>query len=159
MYGGELTTILRGDEYTKKHFAGVFSCDRLPILKKRQFSLVVNTQTHDKSGEHWQAIVYNRGVCHFFCSLGQRPNNYINAYLQGFKKVVHNKAAPQNNNEYTCGGYCVFVIAMMSRRNDFASVCRFFDLVKSDDKFIRYFLQEGYKYRIETPSNQLHSLR
>ena len=42
-----------------KSFLGVFSCDRLPIVSQLPCSLIMNTDPHDKPGQHWVAIYIN----------------------------------------------------------------------------------------------------
>lgn len=152
MFTNQIEHILFNDQFASNNFVGVYSCDRLPNINRRTYSIVVNTDTSDRSGVHWQVIHAENSNAYFFCSLGQRPNTYITRYLQRFSRVYHNTTAPQMSTEYTCGGYSIFIIAMLSRGHRFLDICRLFDLINHDDEFIRHYLYEAHNFELERPS-------
>lgn len=143
----DLDRLLTTNAVTSKSFIGVYSCDRLPITTRKIFSLIVNTDTGDKPGTHWQAIYVNNRNAFFFCSLGYSMGPYITFYLRKFN-VTQNKKAPQLADESTCGGYCVLVLTLLSRGHSFEDVCTLFDTIPHDDKVVRAVLQEEYDMRI-----------
>lgn len=148
MYANHINQLLYKDVHSKKTFIGVFSCDRIPKSRRRTYGFVVNTHTHEKKGEHWQLIFVQEGTCHFFCSLGLTPNSFVQQFLNKFSTTIINRTAPQLSFEYTCGGYCVFVLAMLSRGHKFSDVCLLFDVIKHDDLFIRHFMWEAFNYKM-----------
>lgn len=152
MYANQIEHILTSDVPASKHFAGVYSCDLLPVIKRRTYSLVVNTHKSGMPGEHWQVIHVKNKYCYFFCSLGRKPNAFMRGYMQQFRRVYHNVTAPQLLTEYTCGGYAIFVIAMLGRGHKFIDICKLFDFINHDDVFIRNYLMEAHKYQLKSLS-------
>lgn len=81
---------------------------------KKYMGIVLNTDTHNKSGQHWLSIfIDNKNlIIDYFDSLGNLPNKHIKDFLKNFKlykinfnKIVHQKAGSQ------CGIYsCFFLI-------------------------------------------------
>lgn len=60
-----------------KRFVGVFPFDKLPSLKNGQ-SAILNTDPHDKPGEHWVAIYRkSKTQFYFFDSYGRDWRNVI----------------------------------------------------------------------------------
>lgn len=156
MYGSEIARILSQlDTVTPNFFRGVYSCDQLPLLHRPtagDYCLIVNTEESSGPGLHWQAIYVEptRSTAYFFCSLTQRPNRHVRQFLSNFSTVYTNRTAPQHAKESTCGGYCCFVLAMLCRGHTFANVCRFFDEIGNDDRFIRYFIRAAYWFELSS---------
>lgn len=148
MYSSELVDCLNAIPNIKKLFLGVYSCDKLPKTRRKHFALIVNTDTSDKPGVHWQVIYVRGETAYFFCSLSNRMNTFVRKYLSKYKRIYVNTFKSQNNLEYTCGGYAIFMIMMLFYGNSFKSLCDFFKIMKNDDLFIRYFMRELFNYEI-----------
>ncbi|KAF8386866.1 hypothetical protein PRIPAC_76008 [Pristionchus pacificus] len=123
------------------NFLGVFPSDCLPTInnKLHTFGLIVNTDSSDKHGTHWLAIVVKHGICHYFDSFGGLPQvQSILAFCQQFDSCHYNREKHQNIQEITCGAYCIFVInEMLFRNKTFRSVVSTFHRIKRDDVFVR----------------------
>lgn len=147
MYSSEIEAVINKVPKMRNLFTGVYSCDRIPKSRRKQFALIVNTHTHEKKGEHWQLIHVQGDTCHFFCSLGRRPNRHISRFLSKYH-VTRNKSGPQQSHEYTCGGYCIFVMDLLARGHAFTQICKIFDTIKQDDMFIRTYMQQVHAFDI-----------
>lgn len=155
MFSSDIHNILSKDPHTKPHFLGVYSADELLAISKprKKFCLVVNTDTKLQTGRHWQGIfVDSKQTCHFFCSLGERPNSHITTFLKTFPKVLHNTYKNQKSSEITCGGFVIFILTMMARGYSFKTLCTLLDNLTSDDSFIRTYLWDNFGYQLP-PSN------
>ena len=149
MYSHQISDILNNDEYARKTFIGVFSADELNTLKpprKRRFGLVVNTDPSNQPGRHWQSIFIDKGECNFFCSLDEQPTPDILKFMRKYRRVTCNRNRQQKLSEVTCGGYCVFIQAMMARGYSFKTLCTIFDQIENDDDFIRTYLKDTYNF-------------
>lgn len=157
MFSDDIYNILSKDPHTRNKFLGVYSADELinlPKPKKKSYCLVVNTDTQQQSGRHWQGIfVDSKRTCHFFCSLGERPNQHISRYLKTFPKVLHNTYKNQRSNEITCGGFVIFILTMMARGYSFRTLCSLLDNLTNDDSFIRTYLYDSYAYQLPSPKS------
>lgn len=140
----DLDRLLTTNRLTQAAFIGVYSCDNLPATTRKSFSLIVNTDTGDRAGTHWQVVHVRNGYGYFFCSLGYQMNTYVRQYLSGMP-VISNKKAPQHADETTCGGYCVLVITLLAQGHSFEDVCHLFDAIPHDDKVVRAVLNEEYR--------------
>lgn len=149
MNARQLMDILKKILPKKANFLGVFSADTLPRTRKMAFSLIVNTDTSDQPGTHWQVIHVTRGKAYFFCSLGHKMNKYIKSYLKKYTTIATNRSPPQNASETTCGAYCIFVIKLLALGHSFEEICQFFDKIKHDDVIVRAFVEELCQITLE----------
>ena len=109
---------LENDEYSKKHFLGVFPRDRLPEINKFPSSLVFNTDPSTLPGAHWIAMYIDEyQKCTFFDSFGFKPDFFgLESYLNRISSnVEYNSKRLQGSNSSTCGHYCIFFILLKSR--------------------------------------------
>ena len=150
MFSSEIHGMLNRDKYAKKTFIGVYSCNELKTIKTRKklYGLVVNTDKSWEPGTHWQSIFVKNNKCHFFCSLGLKPNTDVLQYLSKFPKYYCNRQKQQRFSERTCGAYAIFIQAMMSRGHSFKFLCEFFDNLKNDDEFMQNYLKETFNFAI-----------
>ena len=73
----EIHNALKNDEFSNRVFKMVLARDRLPRIIRYPSAYVVNTDNHDKGGEHWIALFYDsNGYCTFFDSFGRSPTFY-----------------------------------------------------------------------------------
>ena len=149
MFSDDISRILTEDAFSKRTFIGVYSADELnslPKCRKKRYGLIVNTDPLNKPGRHWQSIFIEKDSCNFFCSLGEKPNSHILKFLSRFKQVYCNKNSQQKQNQVTCGGYCIFIQAMMARGYSFETLCNIFETINNDDEFVRVFLKDSYNF-------------
>ena len=100
---------------------GVYARDELPDLnhQHRPFALVLNTDPHDKPGQHWLAMYAPpSGPIELFDSFGFMPEFY------GFDNLNYKYSSlqlqPDSSN--TCGYYCLFFIERRSSNLSFNQV-------------------------------------
>ncbi len=117
MLATSIHKILKNDEKTSTFFIGVFARDRLPNLKKKKCCLVLNTDSHEKPGEHWLAIyVDENGFGEFFDSYANNPERFglINYLNKNCRIWTYNKQIIQGNSNF-CGYYCVLFLLFRAR--------------------------------------------
>ena len=103
------------DKMGKKYvpnFVGVFPLNRMPQALRAPANLIVNTDTHNLSGEHWLALSYqNGGIVHVFDPFGfyypRILKIYANKLGRRTKPVIYNRTRYQGVLEQTCGLYCI----------------------------------------------------
>lgn len=141
-------------KYRKNHREnikiGVFSCDQLKNLRKndkRAVALIVNTDSSENAGIHWQAIwippqeLKEERKCYFFDSYGRPPMNdeirkfitnntditiWYNQQLQGFDSIC-------------CGEWCCVFLSCVSDGCSTERFCRQFsssNFTKNDHKIL-----------------------
>lgn len=132
-------------------FGGVYSCDEIPVTKKRPIAFVVNTDRSNKSGEHWQVIHLRKdGVGEFFDSFGLPPDvsqisDYLDAEADGWGYLPF---TVQHAFAVSCGLYCVNFIRARHAGLTYAQVIKQFS---EDPNY-----NEEYIYNYGT--GQIHSL-
>lgn len=119
-YVEDLAKLICGDS-----FLGVFPCDIQPKIQNNlcKFSLIFNTDKHDKSGSHFVAIFRNENKLFYFDSFGEKCSNkiiktFIRKNLRG-KKYQYNKHCIQNDRSLFCGLYCISFIHSMNDNKPF----------------------------------------
>ena len=102
-------------------FNGTFSAHHPTLRKlflngrKREFCVILNTDTDRYKGEHWIAIYVNRPrkICYVFDSYGYSPKffhqdwGYLTKHLNS--AVWHNKKRVQFVAD-TCGHHCLYFL-------------------------------------------------
>lgn len=89
-------------------FHGVYSSDKIPKLKNRQYC-IVNLDASDESGSHWIALARNKDKTYFYDSFG-RPNKIILPSLNksGNGSVLNTEDdREQGFKESNCGQRCI----------------------------------------------------
>ena len=127
------------------NFIGIYPRDNLPKRVTPPISLVANTDTSDKPGEHWIAIYIDEdGVGEYFDSYGFPPMhrqfieflsiNCPNGYFSNFKPL-------QCLTCVTCGHYCIAYIKMRTNGisyNEFINL--FTNNQLTNDKLIKKYV-------------------
>lgn len=156
----------------------VLPCDKLSTLhkvlkrqKKSAVALIVNTDTSDKPGSHWESIFipaekkFNQSrTCFFFDSYGHPPNNkFIKDFIKSSSKISKWSIQQlQGYNSVICGEWCcLFLLSMtkgcsfpsffkqFSRKNFEANdveALKFFDKIFSTNQIPKTILQSCCKY-------------
>lgn len=106
-----------------KHFKGTFARNKMPTIRQRPSSIIINTDSSSEDGEHWVAMYFNRdGVCEYFDSLGFPPLHqifyeYIDRNSTG--PLIYSCAPLQQATSQLCGTYCIEFILARSRGESF----------------------------------------
>lgn len=95
------------------NFQGVYMRNELNFKLARNGSYVINTDTDNKSGAHWIAIInkpnLNRVI--YYDSLGSPPNlAFIKFMRTSYKKIMYNSSPIQGAGSLTCGYYVIYCI-------------------------------------------------
>ena len=113
MKGTEVAQFLQRKWPTRRFFQGVYPVDRLPHSIRYPCCLVINTDTADKSGEHWTALyVSGGGVGVYFDSLGLPP---LHPFVVDFLKKHTEKYKCNSSNiqgllSDKCGYYVLYFL-------------------------------------------------
>ena len=136
-------------KYNDFHYMGALPCDFYLIdtidfskLKKYKYiGIVINLDTHNKSGSHWTSLFINNEdyTIYYFDSLGNKPNkfikNFIKLYLTKCKKksynVYINKHKHQKKNK-ECGVYAIYFLVKKLEN------CFYNNVVISDEMMSEY---------------------
>lgn len=109
-----LDIVLKNSE----HFGGVFPADSINILKNDKL-YILNTDPHQKEGQHWVALYMNENLCEFFDSFGKPPGYYHKYWhdclLAKSKKYIYNRSILQNPSSGDCGKFCIFYVVLRSK--------------------------------------------
>lgn len=104
-----------------KGFIGVFAADRLPSIKERPAYFVFNTDTSDKPGQHWIAVIVHEDKVEYFDATGRQP--VIREYLRKLgRPVLYNNQRIQSPLSIACGAFCVQFILRRSRGESFCEI-------------------------------------
>lgn len=103
-------------------FKGVFPASQLPPVGDftganvdYPFCFVANTDTADKTGQHWVAFYFDKtGMARYFDSFGREPcyRDWLN-YLSGNSKLGlwdYCRAEIQSLDSIACGEYCIYYL-------------------------------------------------
>jgi len=136
------------DEMLKnsRSYLGTFSHDRIPDLKNKNFSAIINYHTYEQPGSHWICI-YNdpkKTYVEFYDSYGLPPSNMIIDKLkQTGKKVLYSTSKIQNITSSRCGYYCYYYIIMRDRgMNPYDIIYQFNPNSKNNDNILIDLLED-----------------
>lgn len=124
MRSNQISCVLKKDKFTKDVFLGCFPIDRLPQIKngrrRGDIAFIVNSDPHNKPGQHWLAVYISSTVVVFFDSLAQPAWTYSTKLesiirRQNNRKVWTVGIPLQSVYSNLCGQYCVFAIQTMAR--------------------------------------------
>ena len=95
-------------------FGGVYSKDKLPLLKPNTF-YIINLEDHNKGpGTHWTAFYYNTWKSIYFDPFGFVAPIVVQNKI---KPYIYNDDEIQNIDTSSCGFYCIgFIIFYMIKR-------------------------------------------
>ena len=93
-------------------FKGVFMKDQLPSNIHMNGTYVVNTDTSDLGGKHWQCIINKTRMkyCIFFDSFGMPSNSAFCIFMKtSGKPIIYNSSKLQGSSAITCGYYVTYI--------------------------------------------------
>lgn len=146
----ELVNALKNNNVTKKHFKGVFPCDKLPQQVKKPACIIANTDPSYKSGTHWVAFYFPRkGPAEFYDSFGNYPFNiFFQAFLlRNAKSFINNRKRLQSPFSSTCGHYCCVYLYSRCKGKELWSFLKQFSSLnlKGNDAKIMDLYRKVYK--------------
>lgn len=122
MHTHEIQYILDHGTWIKNLHAQVCAKDQLPKQKPVSVqAYIVNTDSSDRSGEHWIAVIFNRnGESTYFDSYGLPPlDTEIMSFIHNNSSSwTYNKQVIQSLLGVVCGYYCIFVLNAVARGNN-----------------------------------------
>lgn len=108
----EIWQIMTQDQFAREVFAGVFPIDRIPSHFSFPAAIIINTDPHDKPGQHWISIYFeSSSKATFFDSFGQPPE----FYGVRFDRLKWSSKRLQSSNSVICGLYCCLFVMFMAR--------------------------------------------
>lgn len=121
--------------------AGVYAADEIPRVWSKPAGIIVNTDEHTRSGEHWVAMYVDRhGRGWYFDSYGLPPiiPQHINGIRRNCKFFRHNLKQLQSNTSDVCGQFCIVFLHFMSCGLGMARFHKLFgDDTRRNDKIVR----------------------
>ena len=131
MYANEIEDLMKGT----REFMGVFSANNFPTRPNGGGAMIVNTEPHWLSGQHWFALILHptAGKLTVFDSYASPVNVILPLHEKRLGELMKNcglywieqspyavQAPPQQpvdllNAEGECGEFCIFVIRHMQR--------------------------------------------
>jgi hypothetical protein len=125
-------------------YLGTYARDMIPKHVKYPCSLIVNTHTIDKPGEHWIAIYIDEyGFGEYFDPYGLPPlfQEYYNFLNKNTPSgYFYNKTQLQCLTCVTCGHYCIAYIKLRTNGITYKEFIRLFtdNPVKNDKIILKY---------------------
>lgn len=132
----------------------VYAADMLPgRLNNFPAGLIVNTDTHDKSGKHWIALYFRDEVnAEFFDSYGHSVdyyNSYFDYYLHKHaENVTVNEKRIQGDATDVCGLYCLFYLRKRLNNVAMRDILKPFSKTNFmlNDSFVYNYMKHTYPY-------------
>lgn len=163
MYGAQITCALKADPYTRRHFAGCYPIDRMPLQRKAPVSFVVNSDPHDMPGTHWVCVYVDTRLAVFFDSYGKPASFYSNQLAEYLaretrsKSLWINRVQLQSNYSDLCGQYCMHALMTLSRTGNPNHILRPFSIDRSRND--RWVLWKFYRLRTKYKHCNLKNVR
>lgn len=122
---------------------GVYPADEIPRVWTRPAGLIINTDEHDKPGEHWVAMYVDRdGRGWYFDSYGLPPiiPQHIQRLRRNCKFFRYNLKKLQSDSSDVCGQFCVVFLHFMSCGFGMARFNHLFgDDARKNDRLVREY--------------------
>ena len=127
--------------FKSKDFLGCYPLNRLPPFpKKLPKSMIINTHTSNKTGEHWLALVLTKQKCLYFDSFGWSiiEGNILRYLKPYYKTITYSDMCIQDSFSDKCEEFC---IAFIHNVKNLPSYNRFLSKVdsnylKNNDKMV-----------------------
>jgi len=117
-------------------FKGTFPCDKIPVFKDSEYSIIINVDNSTLPGSHWTALVIRGNNAYYFDSFGRLYDNasFPTEYTVSLqrlclgKKVLFQDKVLQGFHSNTCGEYCIYLIKQLEKHIKFSEIFRDFKL-------------------------------
>ena len=154
MNSNELRCVLSRDVKIKSKFVDVFALDEFIEYVKRNKNIgddsvfIVNSETSEKSGEHWLLVyVYYDSVV-FIDSFGKHLTFYnLENTLYRIKNKLEflNEIQLQSSYSNLCGEYCTFFAFNLCREKSLTNILNFFTSDFSrNDASVKKFMNKTF---------------
>jgi hypothetical protein len=121
-----IQNIINSCPVLKFKFAGVWSADNFPVLKKQTFIVVNASQSIDR-GTHWLLLAsLDEDSVVFWDSLGHGIESYLEIYLRcvtQYSSVRHIILPLQGQFSNLCGPYCIYMAHLIFENKDIDKLC------------------------------------
>ena len=95
----------------------MYSADQIPLVWGKPAAFVLNTEAHNKPGEHWVAIYVSRGGDgYYFDSFGTPPHvqSHLIRIRRNCRKLRWYTQRLQSRFSNVCGEYCIMFLYYMA---------------------------------------------
>ena len=144
----ELNKLLSTNSVTSPTYIGTFPACIIPITRKKMYSWVVNTATHEEKGEHWCCFCVDGDKLTFFDSYGRCADDptlptYYMIIVEKFRKKHYSPRRIQGWNSVTCGHFCIHFIYMFSLGLDYMEFLEDYSFTdfEGNDVFVTSFVK------------------
>lgn len=114
----------------ERSFGGCYPSNKIPIFYHFPCTIVVNTQSDDKPGQHWVAVHMTKFTSFYFDSFGLpalEPD--ILKYLKHRSRtVVYNSTCIQHMYSISCGLFCIAFVKHVKSKKSFISFINQFSM-------------------------------
>ena len=129
-----------------KDFLGCYPLDRLPPFpKKLPKSMIINTHTSNKTGEHWLALVLTKQKCLYFDSFGWSiiEGNILRYLKPYYKTITYSDMCIQDSLSDRCREFCIAFIQNFKNVPSYNRFLSKFDsnYLKNNDKIVLSLLK------------------
>ena len=132
-YGTSITSNIQLTEWAKQLKIPNFSCiirDELQSLPPGDHNIIINLQTEDEEGSHWDALHTKGNTAYYFSSYALPPLKEVKDFTDSYKNRKHNTLSLQDQQEY-CGQMALYVLYHLSQGKDFLDII--LSLFKKDE--------------------------
>lgn len=152
MNSKQIYSALRSHPVTTKQFIGIYPSDQLPDTVPWPCALVVNTDPHDKPGQHWVAIYVDQdGNADYFDSYGQDINtkSILDFVKMNSTDCSVNDKQLQAPLTSVCGQYCIYFVLMRCMKRPMYYIVRLFKDRFISDAFITEFINRHFNLKTQ----------
>ena len=137
---------------TSVRWLGVFPRDQLPDLERelRPFALVLNTDPHDKPGQHWLALFApTNSPIELFDSYGLDPS-----YYKLPSSLIHCSTKFQSISSSFCGHYALYFIYLRAHKYSYDHIVSWLRTMPSPDQWVANYINSlQQRFRTLSPCN------
>ena len=143
----DLNKLLTTNPVTSPTYLGTYPACIIPKTRKKRYSWISNTDSHDEKGEHWCYFCVDNDKLMFFDSYGRSaddptlPTNYT-TITEKFRKKYYSQRRIQSWDSVTCGYFCIHFIYIFCLGLDYINFLQDYSFTdfERNDKFVSKFV-------------------